>query len=537
MAKSRPLLDRLLNTPDLAKIVPHLQPEVLHRVIQTCGLEDCAEFVALATPEQISRVLDLDLWRVRMHGGDEELDADRFGAWLEVLMQSGAAVAAQKLTGLDIELVSAGLARHSAVFDYAAVSSFTTLDGELAPSRELSGDLRCEIGGYVIEGRRTAAWDAIVDLLVFLDSEHPEYFHRLMRGCVRLSNGTREPDGFHNLLHDVEQDMFDLACEREVRREKQGYVTPAQARAFLQAGRTLQLDGDPPPRSPVAQAYFRGIESTPLAERDAPCGPVGKLRESSLDVAPAIDPDAIAEVVDVLREAGVFTAPPRGLLEGADRQTSLLAWIRAYVQSHAASAEALAYLANTLISGCSIQARAFTAQEASDAAAAIGNLGLENWPHHWPRRDLITAFQVGWMVLHRDVCLFTAERLIDVVADIRCTDRDIQLRLNGLRRELTQHVGDRAPWRARHALDVIVMLDAPSWAALLALIDECPVMHAAVGASRRRCRAINAADFEFIARNNQIAAVHEFLESLPSTLTCSRLREASCLPDEVTARG
>jgi hypothetical protein len=171
MAKSRPLLDRLLNTPDLAKIVPHLQPEVLHRVIQICGLEDCAEFVALATPEQISRVLDLDLWRVRMQGGDEQLDTDRFGMWLEVLMQSGTAVAAQKLSGLDIELVTAGFARHSAVFDFAAVSSFTTGDGELAPSRDVSGDLGCEIGGYVIKARRTTAWHAIVDLLVFLDSE------------------------------------------------------------------------------------------------------------------------------------------------------------------------------------------------------------------------------------------------------------------------------------------------------------------------------------------------------------------------------
>jgi hypothetical protein len=115
--------------------------------------------------------------------------------------------------------------------------------------------------------------------------------------------------------------------------------------------------------------------------------------------------------------------------------------------------------------------------------------------------------------------MFTAARLIDIVADIRCTDRDIHLRLNGLRRELTRHVRDCAPWRARHALDVIVMLDAPSWAAICALIDECPVMHAAIGASRRRCRTIDAADFEFIAQNSEIAAVREFLESLPSRLT------------------
>ena len=54
-------------------------------------------------------------------------------------MEAGAEVAAQKFFGLDIELVTAGLARHSAVFSYAAVSPFTTLDGKLVPSRELKG--------------------------------------------------------------------------------------------------------------------------------------------------------------------------------------------------------------------------------------------------------------------------------------------------------------------------------------------------------------------------------------------------------------
>jgi hypothetical protein len=40
--------------------------------------------------------------------------------------------------------------------------------------------------------------------------------------------------------------------------------------------------------------------------------------------------------------------------------------------------------------------------------------------------------------LHRDVSMCAAERLIAVIAEIRCNDPDIQMRLLGLRRELVQ---------------------------------------------------------------------------------------------------
>ncbi len=174
MAKSETLLQRLLNAPDLTTIVPQLQPEVLHRVIQTCGLEDCAEFVALATPGQLARILDIDIWSVRTPGTDEQFDADRFGLWMAVLMEAGADVAAEKVLGLDIELVIAGLVQHAAAFDRAAVSSYTTLDGDDMPGRVLNRGPVSEVGGYVLEARRTSsAWDSIVELLAFLDAAHP----------------------------------------------------------------------------------------------------------------------------------------------------------------------------------------------------------------------------------------------------------------------------------------------------------------------------------------------------------------------------
>ncbi len=517
MANSRGLLDRLLKTPDLPAIIPRLEPDVLHRVIQACGLEDCAEFVALATPEQLAHVLDADIWRAGTPGRDEAFDPDRFGLWLTVLMQSGAAVAAEKLAGLDIDLVIAGLARHVAVFDYAAASSYTTLDGELAPGRMPHDGLASELGGYLIEAGQTPAWDAIVEILAYLESERSEYFHRVMRGCVLLSNGPREEDGFHDLLDDRGQDMFDLAADRESRREARGYVAPAQARAFLQEARRFRFDGDRPRQSAIARAYLRAIESTIAENGDPP--PDSASDQSKRDITVPRETEGMAEVYEVLEEAGLLTMRPRALLGASDRPAAGLAFIQAHVATHATGEEELAYVANTIRAGCAIQGRPFTSREASDCAVAACNLGLEHWPLSWSERDLITAFQIGWAILHRDVCIHAAERLIDALARIRCGDRDIQLRLDGLRRRLIRHVGNREPWHASDDLDVILSLDTPSWAALHALIAECPVIHAALHASRSSGHTINPNDFEFISQRSEIDAVRDYLAALPSLLT------------------
>ena len=167
-------------------------------------------------------------------------------------------------------------------------------------------------------------------------------------------------------------------------------------------------------------------------------------RHQAQPPAPEDSADAVAAIVEVLLDAGVLPQQPRALLEGPQGDAPRLARIQAQMQfardrDHAAysmRSQELAYLANTIVAGCSIQARPFTAQEASDAAVAACNLGLENWPAHWlpaeARRgssvveagtalpddflvghDLVSVFQVGWTVLHRDVCMYAAERLIE----------------------------------------------------------------------------------------------------------------------------
>src|SRR6516162_2624975 len=93
----RTVLARILDTPHLEQVVPRLSPDILHRVIQNCGLEDCGELVMLATPRQLRRIFDLDLWHTVQTGIDEQFDADRFGVWLEVLAESGISEAAKKV--------------------------------------------------------------------------------------------------------------------------------------------------------------------------------------------------------------------------------------------------------------------------------------------------------------------------------------------------------------------------------------------------------------------------------------------------------
>jgi hypothetical protein len=524
---SRHLVERLLDMPQLARVVPQLPSEVLHRVVQSAGLDQCGELLGLATPAQLAGVLDLDLWRAAQPGRDEQFDADRFAEWLEVLVESGAAGAADIVARMDAGLVTAALAQHARVFDPAAPSP--VVDGEVLTPDEPAG---YDLGGYLVAPARSESWDAIVAVLTALEEIHPDYFHRVMRGCRRLSHSAPEIDGLDNLLDTRDQAAFDLAYARERRREQQGYVSPAQARAFLESARTTGRSGEAaPPGGAVARAYFRAIDSTGAME------PRERGASSQSDSAETATSDALREaaaaVVEVLRESGIVPEPPRALLGAAREETPRLAQIRRCMEfvsgAHPAAwlerNQELAFLANTVVAGCSIQGRSFELQEATDAAIAACNLGLENWPRPVPDdlligQDLVSVFQLGWSVLYEEVCLYSAKQLITILRSVRCGDRETQAGLNALRVEMTKHCRAGVPWRGREALDVIAILDMPAWATLLGLVDECPVLPAAAGASRDpRTRAVSASAFEFISEKRQIAAVRDFLRELPRVLS------------------
>lgn len=521
------LTPKPVDVSDLVRIAPHLAPETLHQLIRHRGLDVCADIVASTTPAQLASVLDLDLWRSARPGRDAQFDAERFGEWLELLVDAGDEVAARIVAAMDAHLVVAGLSRYIRVFDPAALVPFVEgepVEIDTAPHRGPES----EVGGYLVRGLTADGWDAIIAVLLALEAGHPERFHAVMGECRRLSDSTPEADELVDLLTEPEQLLHDVTVDREHRRARQGYSTPADARAFLLLARRRRPSRGGPSANPLAAAYFRAAHDA-IAPGDD---------ESSATIAGV--PEAPDDIADTLVSAGLAPPRPRALLDGEHAQPSRVALIRTLIEYvrdsddplYVARSQELAFLANTLAAGCSIQSRAFTPQEASDAAVGICNLGLEHWPVRWPDidatsaadlaagipgtflrdHDLVAAFEVGWTVLHEDVGLFATDQLVAALSTLHCADADIQEGLDTLRVELTKQRQAGTPWHARDALDAIAMLDMPAWVSVRGLLDECPVIPAALSATLEgRTGAISATAFEFISTRSQLGTVREFM--------------------------
>ena len=585
-------LARLLDTPFFARVVPHLAPETLHSLIQHRGLDACGELVTSATPAQLTSLLDLDLWRRAQPGRDAQFDVERFGEWLEVLVDTGDSVAARTVAALDKHLVIVGLAGYLRVFDPGTFEPTESSDDEAIDrnemmSRETSGDvLECEVGGYLVRARRTDAWDAIVTLLVSLETGHNRYFHAVMQGCRSLSNSRPEIDGLDDQLMAPEQHLREVAIKRERRRSRHGYATPADARAFLQmarqphptsptpraspwasisasaapsAARAASASTTPIAINPIATAYFRAfVEEADTTPDDRSAGAPGTApHHDAADIPGRDDGDitpSIDAIIELLAEAGVTPERPRALLEAAaeDPRATKLPLLKRLVEfvmhhdeiAYLTRSRELGFLANTLLAGSSVQSRPFTPQEASEAAGCICNLGLDSWPARWPGatsqgassrpeldtamppnpflvdHDLVTAFEVGWSVLYQDVSLFVADQLVSTLADLHCGDADARRGLLALRRKLEKQREAGTPWHARDAADVLAMLDMTAWIGVLGLLDECPILPAALTAVlERRTTPVSPTAFEFISTTAQIGDIRLFMRTLPGILS------------------
>jgi hypothetical protein len=184
----------------------------------------------------------------------------------------------------------------------------------------------------------------------------------------------------------------------------------------------------------------------------------------------------------------------------------------------------LAFLANALVAGSSVQSRPFTPQEASDAAACICNLGLESSPappdDYLVKHSLIAAFETGWSMLFQNVSVFVADQLIAMLTNLAWADDDSRRGLRVLERKLVQQREAGTPWLARDAADVLATLDPAVWISVIGLLDECPIAPAALSAVlEHRTAPVSPTAFEFISTTAQIGDVHRFMKMVPDLLS------------------
>ena len=533
-AAPRQLLARILDQPNLVAAIQALPAPALGKLIDHVGLEDAGEIVALATTEQLKRIFDDDLWRSERPGKDESFDSGRFALWLEVMLEAGEEFAAQKLAELPEDLVTLALHKNVLVInieELAVAMSDRNSDDDGMTEKALESCLCEEMDAYRIISRRHEGWDAILSVLLALDHDHHDFLGRVLDHCCHMDAEYIEDNGgLYQVLTSDEMLESDVGSDREDRRAEEGFVAPSSAASFLALARTTELADivATKERDPVTHAYFRSLGGPSRA------GPA----PTRVEVPVAADAGEAAALVEILRDAEVLPSSAPMLLlperagafspheEGIFAQT--MRELRAQAaDTHDRRMQELAYLANVLTAGCSIEGRNLRPLEAARATVAACNLGLEHLLQDQPalatavavlrRQGADKLFRIGWHLFAEHVVLPAARALDNILTReaLQQTDRDIVRRLHGAGRALHSALAAGKPWTALGKLTALEGdVDMATLTTLLALIDECPSLRAELASHAGAEKTAASQEFQFISTRRQLRSVQAFLAKL-----------------------
>jgi len=353
------LLGQMLDDPQLAPQLRALPAPVLRRVILQIGLEDAGELVALSSLEQLREVFDEDLWRSPQPGQDDAFDAARFCTWLEVLLEAGDAFVADRLAELSEDFLVFAFSRLLRALDTAEVAASITDDDEAGLIDKVLEAEGCqELGDYLIVARVENGWHAVWTTLVALDDRHPELLRALLQRCWLATREQAEgAGGLYEVLTGEEQLLEDARAEREDRRAERGFVSPADARAFLGLARRSLAE---PETDPITRAYFRELRPEPVAPGLAGGG---------------AGPSRSAPLRRLLAGAGELPAPEDAPPPADSLFRSSVAELAGFdPRAHQRVVEELAYLANVLVAGDT--SRAWQPLEAAERVLELCNDGL-----------------------------------------------------------------------------------------------------------------------------------------------------------------
>lgn len=419
------LLYHVLEEPQLMAAVRELPAAALVRLIHHVGLEDAGELIALTSTQQLGQVFDAELWQAAEPGSDETFRPERFALFLHLLYEAGETFVVERLQAMPRELLTLAVHKLLLVIDIDALTvRFTSAgrffdDGMDRVSRAIDDAQFEEWEEFRLIGRDPNAFEDVWNALLALDRENHELVRYIMERCCDMDGELIEESGLYAVLNDEDMLENDIASERGDRRAAQGFVSPADARAFLELARREKIDEAPDGRDPISRAYFRELEpEQPVsrAERALPAG--------------AATPD-VGRLLAVLRKANVFDderdAPsPSRLLaeaetkpraaararkkapgkagsrtskavtdlvgkpaEGSDQPgetgtrrltlmaSSLLSLREQDAALHAQRTEELGFLANVLVAGSRHDGRPYRPVESIECALAVCSIGIE----------------------------------------------------------------------------------------------------------------------------------------------------------------
>ncbi|HXU63925.1 MAG TPA: DUF6178 family protein [Polyangia bacterium] len=262
---STELLTRILERPGLAAAVRDLPAPVLGKLIDRIGLEDAGELIALATPEQLARIFDDDLWRADRAAGDETFRPERFALWLQVMREAGEEALVQRLCELPQDLVALAVHRLVLVLDMDVLAEQVAEAGEegAAIERALEDAAFEEWEELRVIARDPDVWDDIWGALLALDRDHHDRLRAILEQCCAMSTEyISGQGGLYQVLTSAQMLESDVAAGRDDRRASEGFVSPADARAFLALARRTDADDR---RDPITEAYFRQMRPVPQA--------------------------------------------------------------------------------------------------------------------------------------------------------------------------------------------------------------------------------------------------------------------------------
>lgn len=378
------LVSRILNSPDLVQSIQSLQPQSMLKIIHKIGLEDSAEILSLATTEQISAMLDADIWKPKL--GEDQPDLASLTIWLGALTELGTKRAAEHLANMDEEFIAFLLSQYINAIDLEALNFMNANvigDNWSDPRLEkmLDNDCSQELAGSLLLAKPGAPWEYLQPLLLDLDSEDQALCARIVYRLQKTTEAKCESEGgLYEVLSQDEMLQSDASFSRDLRRTKAGYVSTSDAKAFLGWIKITPQERLQSPNcvDPVSRSYFRSHEGTPLQQQ----------------ITPKEDSHHSKALLEIIQEEG---APGNRLLitrEGDERAIVKHLQGLAEKEFRAFQAE-LGFLAQVLISAAHETDEELREVSAVERALEICEIGLKRTAEGNPVSNAIGLFALG----------------------------------------------------------------------------------------------------------------------------------------------